>query len=195
MSQELELVFLVEGQSEKIFIETLWPHLCLTEVKHTVLVFEGKSDLDRKLDRRITHYRNTQAGFIVLRDQDASDCYKVKAALLKAYPTADQRPFKIRIACRELESWLLGDLKALFGAYGESQKYPAYSDKAKYRDPDRLSNPGTEIAKMVPSFKKTDAARRVAMQMNIEENRSKSFKHFVAAIHSVSKSLVGGAPC
>ena len=77
------------------------------------VVFDGKQDLEKQLEKKIRGYLNPEARFIVLRDQDAEDCRAVKKRLLKKCHRTGRTECKVRIACRELESFYLGDLRPL----------------------------------------------------------------------------------
>jgi hypothetical protein len=109
-----ELVFLLEEESAKAMLEGLLPRLVggRTHVQPRYIVFEGKQDLESNLTKRLRHYLNPKAKFIVLRDQDRDDCRKVKHSLMALCRKAN-RPAVIRIACHELEAYYLGDLLAV----------------------------------------------------------------------------------
>jgi hypothetical protein len=51
--------------------------------------------------------------FVVLRDQDSGDCLEIKERLMALCGRAGKEDALVRIACRELESFYLGDLKAV----------------------------------------------------------------------------------
>ena len=53
-----------------------------------------------------------------MRDQEAAHCHDVKRKLGEIVATSGKRAL-IRIAWRELESWVLGDLRAVAEAFGE----------------------------------------------------------------------------
>jgi len=78
-----ELVFLLEEASAQAMFEGLLPKLLPEETIVRYLTFEGKSDLEKQLARKIRGYRNQEARFIVVRDQDSHpDCTVVKAKLV-----------------------------------------------------------------------------------------------------------------
>lgn len=67
-----ELVFLLEEASAGAMLESLLPRILQPGIRHRLIVFEGKQDLEKQLYRRLRAYLNPQARFIVLRDQDCA---------------------------------------------------------------------------------------------------------------------------
>ena len=89
-----ELVFLLEEESAKALIESLLPRVeC--RIQHRFILFQGKQDLEKQLERKLRGYLNSDARFIVLRDQDQGDCRLIKKSL-KARPSQNSA---IQIAC------------------------------------------------------------------------------------------------
>src|SRR5271157_72534 len=101
-----ELVFLLEEPSAEELIKGLLSKFqpVLPEVNY--IRFEGKSDLDKRLERKLRAYNNPDAYFIVMRDQDSGDCQIIKNDLSQKCKKTGKRAL-IRILCRELESWYL----------------------------------------------------------------------------------------
>lgn len=89
-------------------------------------------------------------------------------------------PVLVRIACRELEAWYLGDMDAIEKVYPRF-KASQHRNKKKFRDPDH-PNPSDELAKLIPEFGKTTAAREIPKHMDLENNRSVSFNHLISGI-------------
>lgn len=70
-----ELVCLLEEASAKAMLESLLPRVLDSRIRHRLLAFEGKQDLERQLTSKVRGYQNPCARFLVLRDQDsAPDC-------------------------------------------------------------------------------------------------------------------------
>lgn len=142
---------------------------------------QGKSDLRKRLPatvRAYQYYPETVI-LIVVQDQDASDCVQLKSGLIELIQNHNNGlSFLVRIACRELENWYLGDLPAVEQVYPES-KASKFQDKAKFRNPDLL-NGADEIKKLSTNFSKTACARAIPHHLNLEANKSKSFRHFIA---------------
>ena len=110
------LVFMLEEPSAKAMVEAVVRPRLPTGWDTTYVVFEGKQDLERNLSRRLKGWLRPGARFVVMRDQDAADCHAVKATLVERVRESG-RTALVRVACRELEAWVLGDLQALADAY------------------------------------------------------------------------------
>jgi hypothetical protein len=110
-----ELVFFLEEESAKALLEQILPLLIpeTSEVFPRYIVFEGKQDLEKHLSKKLSGYLNPRARFIVMRDQDTADCRRIKRKLATICTSAGRPQTVIRIACRELEAFYLGDLKAV----------------------------------------------------------------------------------
>lgn len=115
-----ELVFLLEEQSAQAMLESLLPRMLNSAITTRFIPFEGKSDLEKQMTKRMNGYQNQQAKFIVMRDQDSTpDCSVIKKDLLKRCEEAGRSGASlVRIACRELESFYLADLAAVEKALG-----------------------------------------------------------------------------
>ena len=75
----LEEVFCLEELSAKTLLESLVPRVIQDFAFETqFIVFECKSDLDKKLERRLRGWLRPKSLFIVLRDQDSGDCHEIK---------------------------------------------------------------------------------------------------------------------
>ncbi len=144
------------------------------------VVFEGKTDLDKQLARRMRGYLNANACFIVLRDQDAGDCRKIKSSLADECATA-KKPALIRIACHELESWYLADLEAVEKGLN-CRNIARLQQKARYRDPDHLMTPSQILAQLAPGYQKISGSRAIGLHLNPNNTRSRSFSVFVSGI-------------
>ena len=77
-----EIVFCLEELSARRFLESLLVRINPESVPVRYIVFEGKQDLESQLARRLKGYRNSDATFIVMRDQDGTpDCRAVRQSL------------------------------------------------------------------------------------------------------------------
>ena len=104
--------------------------------------------------------------FIIQRDQEQfDDCMEVKRSIedwVREKCRKQSEQLRVRISCRELEAWYLGDLDALWQAYPDA---PAKERRRieKYRDaPDTTREKPSDILRGVAgkntSFPKTNAA-------------------------------------
>lgn len=182
------VVFLVEEDSMKLLLEGLLPRIH-PELPFVCLSHQGKLDLDRSIPRKLKAYRTPGARFVVLRDQDHADCFALKRRLRQTCIEAGREDAVVRIACRELEAWYIGDLEALEAAFGLSG-IAALAKKARFRDPDSVTNPSAEIRKLVPGFRKMSGARRMAAALRPERNRSRGFRHLMTAIDRLGADAI-----
>lgn len=174
------LVFLLEELSMKVFLEGLLPRLLPDGVQFQLIAHEGKADLDRSIPRKLKAWRDPTARFIIVRDQDSSDCVALKAKLVKLCVEAGRGDALVRIACQELEAWILGDLQAVDQVYGT--QCAAQQNKTKFRDPDKINKPSQQLAELIPGFGKVGTARALGGKVDVENTRSHSFAQFVSGI-------------
>lgn len=141
----------------KVALENLLPKLFppnfVINEDYFIRTHQVKSDLKKSLQKKIKTYSKMPdtVGIFVLHDQDSNDCKLLKDSLKKiCSDSSKDLKCMIRIVCRELESWYLGDLNAIEKSY-INFKSSKYLNKAKFRNPDNL-NAYQEIIKLVPSF-------------------------------------------
>jgi len=177
------LVFLLKEPSAKDALVGFLTHILPDGVDVIYLIFEGKQDLERRMSRFLREWGRPNTRFIVMRDQDNGDCKLIKAGLLLPCEEAGRKnETMVRIACRELEAWFVGDWAAVAKAF-DNPKLSKLQKKSIYRDePDRLSNPVEELRKHIPHYQKRDGARRIGSYLRQEGNRSLSFQVFVDAV-------------
>lgn len=180
------VVFLLEEPSAKDLLRGLEPKLLPKGMEVFYLVFEGKQDLEKQLVRKLRGWQRPDALFVVLRDQDAADCRAVKARLAQLASESGCSSVLVRVACRELESWILGDWQAVAQAFDRSTLMKQ-ARKEKYRNPDRLRRPVEDLRKFIPTYQKRDGARRVGPLLEPERNQSPSFRAFWSGV----RKLVG----
>jgi len=177
----MHLVFLLEEPSMKAVLDELLPRVLPQEVTYLTVKHEGKTDLERSIPKKLRAIHTPETIFVVVRDQDSSDCVELKLRLASLCREAGRPDTLVRIVCHELESWFLGDLAAVERAFGKTN-LAAQQTKAKYRDPDRLANPAQELAKLIPGYQKLGGARDIAPHMNLTGNRSRSFQAFLSGL-------------
>lgn len=170
------VVFFLEEPSAKALLEGLVPRLLGDGVQPRYVVFEGKQDLEKQLTRKLRGWQAPNSYFVVMRDQDAGDCRIVKENLSQLV-AASGKAALIRIVCRDLESWVIGDLAAVSAVFGDKSIFNV-ANKAKFRDPDALHRPLEELRRMVPEYQKIDGARRLGALIAPETNASTSFRFF-----------------
>lgn len=186
-----ELVFLLEEPSAKAMLETLLPRFLYKDTQFRCIPFEGKQDLEKQLTHKIRAYQNNNARFIVLRDQDSNpDCVELKRKLLNlcdASGKADR--CLVRIACKELETFYLADLQAVEHGL-ELHNIARKQRNSKFRNPDNLGNPSQELRLLTNNrYEKVAGSREIGKHLNIENERSKSFRNLILAIRRMENEL------
>ena len=183
-----EIVFLLEEQSTAVLLEGFLPKLHSGEVTHRFIVFEGKQDLEKQMVRRIRGYRVRNAKFVVLRDQDAGDCKMVKRQLVKKCAEAGQSGALVRVACHELESWYLADLRAVENALN-LRNLARHQNKRQYRSPDSYHNPLQTLRRIAPGYQKVGGSRSIGPHLDPACTRSRSFSAFVSGIRRLLETI------
>lgn len=134
-------------------------------------------------------YVNPNARFIIMRDQDQSDCRSLKADLATHCPDSHRLRTTIRIACRELEAFYLGDLQAVETGLG-IKGLAAKQGQAKYRVPDQLRSPSGELEKLTGGvYQKVAGSRAIAPHLNLHTPLSRSFHHLLDAVRRAAGNL------
>jgi hypothetical protein len=185
MREEI-IEILVEELSMKNFLSGILPKI-LPDGFHLndncfIREHEGKQHLKKSIPKKVKAYQNSSrpVKVIVIQDQDSSNCSKLKLELQNLVDSNSTIPCLIRIACRELESWYLGDLDALEKVYPQF-KANKYKNWAKFRNPD-LCNASYEIKRLIDTFQKGVVSKEITQYLDLKNNRSTSFKHLVSGI-------------
>lgn len=185
------LVFLLEERSAQAMLKEVLPRLGLSpEIDVRYITFEGKQDLHKQLERRLRGWLEPETRFIVLRDQDSSDCIRVKEELSLKCRNAGRPEALVRIACCELESFYLGDLEAVERGL-ELNGLRRLQARSKFRTPDRLANPSTELKKLTKArYQKISGSRAIGQHLDLSgSNRSHSFNVLLAGIQRLASEL------
>lgn len=178
------LEILTEERSMEYFLRGMLPRILPIEYVLDENCFirphEGKSDLKRSIPKKMRAYPRYghPVKVLIIHDQDSNDCVKLKNSLLELTNSSEQPlPCLVRIACRELENWYLGDFDSIERVYPDL-KVNALKKKPKFRNPDNVFG-AHELSLLTDKFSKTGAARAMGPIINIESNRSHSFQQFV----------------
>lgn len=124
--------------------------------------------------------------FFVLQDQDVADCGVLKQDLMAKCEKAGKPSAVVRIVCRELESWYFGDLRAVEEGL-DLRNLRRRADVPKYRVPDCIHTPSRELEKITGgAYQKIGGSRAIGLLMSIDENRSHSFRVFIAAVRRLA---------
>ena len=178
------LVCCVEEPSAQEMLKGILPRLGVPEDSFQVIIFQGKQDLDKRLSIILKAWRKPNSVFLILRDQDSGDCQKIKQELLTKLQTSGKTGL-VRIVCRALESFYLGDLRAVEQALAVP-KLAQNQNNAKFRDPDRLNNPDQELLKLTKGiYQKVSGSRAISLYLDLTRNKSSSFNILIAGITQI----------
>ena len=185
------IVFLLEEDSMRILLEGLLPRL-FPGLSFQCVPHEGKQDLEKSIPRKLKAWREPGVRFVVMRDQDSADCHQVKTNLVQLCESTQRRDVLVRVACRELEAWYIGEPRALKQAFPTTRPSALRElGKRRYQNPDTLVQPSDIIAKLIPEFQKRSGARLMADFLS-RENTSNSFRVLVEGIEKLWTSMQTG---
>lgn len=178
------LEILTEEASMENFLREILPKILPKDYQLDINCFirphEGKSHLKKSIPIKMKAYLRYPypVKVLIVHDQDSNACLTLKKDLLDLCNV--NIPVVIRIACRELENWYLGDFHAIEAVYPEI-KAAQFERKAKYRNPDIVFG-SKELEGITKNFSKSLASREIPKHMNISKNTSPSFKHFLLGL-------------
>jgi Domain of unknown function (DUF4276) len=188
--KDCRIEILTEEKSMELFLMGLLPRLLPEGYQLGVNCFirthDGKSHLQKSIPLKMKAFQQfpTPVKVLIVHDQDSNDCLILKSKLLSlAVQGSQQIPVVVRIACRELENWYLGDFESLGQLYTEV-KAGKYAQKSKYRNPDSVFG-AQELKALSRNFSKSEAARALGTTICIESNRSPSFRQLVSGLHKL----------
>jgi len=181
------IVCLLEEPSAMEMLKALLPKI-LPEDRfyYRFIVFEGKQHLEKNMERKIRLWQIPESVFLVLRDQDSGDCYRIKENLQQSVQLISPlRKILFRIACHELESFYLGDLSAVERGL-QISGISRNQEKGKFRNPDLLGNPAEELMKITrKQYQKVSGSRSISPFLNLDgTNKSHSFNVLIRGIRS-----------
>jgi len=181
------LLVLVEERSAEEFLRGFLPRVLPDDVDIQFRVFEGKQDLDRRLVVQIREWRRPDTLFVVLRDQDSLDCVELKRLLVEKCRQAGRDDALVRIACRELEAWYLGDLRSVESAL-ELTGLQRHQNSRRFRQPDSVVQPANALRELTRKrYQKVSGSRAIGEIVSPDGNLSRSFQVFVNGV----RQLVG----
>jgi len=183
------LYILTEEPSIKNIFEVVLPKILPQNVGFHILVHQGKNDLEKALtDKMASLSRIENAKILITIDQDANDCKQLKQKIADLIDKNCACDYKIRIVCKELESWLLGDLPAIEKAFPRFRSV-LFAGKTKLRNVDIIKGkPSDFLLRIIPEFKdrkkipKLEFSKKIAPFLDINNNTSPSFNHAINAI-------------
>jgi hypothetical protein len=175
------LVILTEEESMEVTLRALMPRLGVADFQ--IVTFQGVGDLEASLTRRISEWRDPNARFLVIRDNDNGDCRVRKQRLLDLIARAGRvQAARVRIVMQELEAWFLGDAQALEAA----QLLRTGSRPAMLRDPEALPRPVDQLRRLDGAYQKGIGARLIAPHLDPDRNTAASFHATMSAIRQLA---------
>ena len=150
------LVFLLEEMSTQKFLMNFLPELGFRKEEYLFpKIYQGKQDLLENFIRELRGWGVPGIRFIMLVDKDGDECRELKARILAKAEKKCRKQFeqlRVRILCRELEAWYLGDLAALRSVYPGNWKLQ------EPRNPDEVENPKPSrfLENKIPDFDKRE---------------------------------------
>ncbi|MBD3378187.1 DUF4276 family protein [candidate division KSB1 bacterium] len=181
----MTVAFFLEEPSAQEMLEQILPKIFPKDVTTRFVRFRGKQDLEKNLVKKIKGWQVPNTKFVILRDQDSGDCIRIKTELINLCHKAGKSDVLVRIACRELESFYLGDLYAIENAF-ELKNLSKKQNTRKFRDPDRLGNPSKELLRLTQhKYQKVKGSRAISRYLNLKSNRSKSFNHLISGLKRI----------
>ncbi|MDR0733952.1 MAG: DUF4276 family protein [Dysgonamonadaceae bacterium] len=184
----IELHIFTEEPSIKNVFDALLPRILSENVSFYIHPHQGKKDLEKALETIVPSISKTpNVKILITRDQDENDCKELKQKLLDMVNSNCSCDFFVRIVCKELESWFLGDLQAVEKAYPRF-KAQQHSNKKHLKSVDNIKKPSEYLRKIIPDYSKCnklpklEISRNIAAYMDINNNKSTSFNHTINAI-------------
>ena len=179
------IVFFLEEPSAREMLAGILPRILPDDMQIRYVVFQGKQDLEKNLKAKLRGWMLPESIFVVMRDQDSGDCKAIKAKLVELCREAGKDGTLVRVACRELESFYLGDLAAVEKGLGLKGLKKKQQGK-KFRNPDALGNPAGELFRLTSStYDKVSGSRAIAPYLNLKSNCSISFNMLLSGINNL----------
>lgn len=178
----MSLVIFTEERSMKTVMHQLLPQLGVNDFR--VFAFDGAGDLEASLRSKLRKWTDSNARFLIIRDNDRGNCRARKQRLDEIVRSAGSTAnYKIRIVCQELEAWFLGDPEALEAAgYLKVGSRPSFCR----RNPDDIVHPVHEMRRLAPDYNKGIGASKISPHLKISTNRSASFHNTVQAVRDLA---------
>ncbi|BAS68118.1 DUF4276 family protein [Bathymodiolus septemdierum thioautotrophic gill symbiont] len=179
----MNLVCFTEERSAKEMLRIVLPKILPNNSLHSIFSFEGKSDLDRQIKKKLKNYNLPGARFLILRDQDSAICTDIKQQLLDKVNESGKKDVSIvRIACHELENFYLGDLLAVKQAFNKI--LPSSQTSKKFRNADNLANAKQELQRITnKEYQPISGSKAIAPHLKLDDsNTSTSFNALLSGV-------------
>lgn len=182
------IVFFLEERSAQEMLGGLLPRLLPQDAfSFQCIPFEGKRSLQKRLPIKLRGWLAPNTLFVVLQDQDNTDCRNLKHQLADLCNKAGKPDTLIRIACRELESWYLADLNAVERGL-EMTNLLRHQNTPRYRDPDKKPQPANMLHRLTGGkYQKVAGSRAIGPHLDLDNTRSASFRNFITGVRRIAK--------
>ncbi len=184
----IHLHVFTEERSAKIVFDAILPKILPDGITFSIYPHQGKQDLEKAIKLTLPSISKIPgARILITRDQDSGDCKVIKENIKSLIHDNCRAPYLIRIVCRDLESWFLGDLLAIGKAY-KRFKPEQYLNKEEFRNVDNNQNSSSILLSIIPEYKKHDtlpkleASENISNHLNIKVNNSTSFNFTIQGI-------------
>ena len=181
------VIFLLEEYSMKALLDGLLPRL-FPDLSFLCVSHDGKGDLEKSIPRKLRGWREPGARFVIVRDNDRGDCKALKEHLRGLCSVRQEEHCLIRLACQELEAWYFGEPDALAEAF-KKESLRKIGSRARFRRPDAVPYPASELAKLVPRYQKVSGSRVLADHLTRERNCSPSFQAMMNGVERLASRL------
>jgi hypothetical protein len=180
-------IFTEETSAEKCF-EAILPKIILDSQSFKILAHGGRENLKKALKTTLPKISESNGVRILITiDQDKHDCKNLKKELQEIIQKNCRCSYKIRIVCKELESWFLGDLEAISKAYPRFRA-DKYRNKSDMRNVDAINSPSKKLLKIITQLEgrkflsKNELSEKISNHLDLTKNTSNSFNQTVQAI-------------
>ncbi|MBF0324751.1 MAG: DUF4276 family protein [Alphaproteobacteria bacterium] len=153
-----------------------------------IIPHSGKSDLEKSVPRKLRAWANPSARFVIVRDNDGGHCHTLKARLAGLCEQNTRPDSLVRIVCQELESWFLGDLRAV-EASGLGRNCAKLQAKKLYKDPDHIEDAKGKLRELAPAYQARSGSLAIAPHLSLDNNTSTSFNVFISGVRRVAMQL------
>ncbi len=183
----MNLVCFTEERSAKEMLQIIIPKILPANYNlHHIIAFDGKQDLEKQIKLKLKNWQLPNTKFLIIRDQDSGDCITIKKELLEKVEFSGKQDVSlVRIACRELESFYLGDLLAIETGLN-IKKLSKQQNKEKYRTPDTLPNAKKELQRIAKNYCQISGSRAISHHLKLNgSNKSTSFNFLISGIQKL----------
>ncbi len=182
-----------EELSAKNVLDIILKKLLPEGVHYRIYPHQGKQDLEKGLRTSLPSISKIPGSKVLItRDQDSGNCATVKSSIQELIQGNCHCESIVRIACRELEAWLLGDLNAIKDAFPRF-KPEHYRSTASFRNVDSIHQPNKYLLRVIPEYKsrtslpKLSVSEKIAPYLDFDRNTSSSFNHTISAIRRLAE--------